>query len=66
MIDNVAGRDGTDTLKGIERLQFNDLSVTLVPGLNEDPVGLLTVNDDSPQVGQLLTVSAADISMPTT
>ena len=61
VIDNVAGRDGTDTLKGIERLQFNDLSITLVPGLNEDPVGLLTLNDDSPQIGQLLTVSAADI-----
>jgi hypothetical protein len=61
VIDNVDGRDGTDTLKGIERLQFNDLSITLVPGLNADPVNLLTVNDDSPSVGQLLTVSAADI-----
>jgi Ca2+-binding RTX toxin-like protein len=60
VIDNVAGRDGTDTLKGIERLQFNDLSITLVPGLNEDPQGLLIVNDDSPSVGQLLTVSATD------
>ena len=43
VIDNVAGRDGTDTLKGIERLQFNDLSITLVrraqrgPGWPPDP-----------------------------
>ena len=33
-------------------------------GLNEDPVGLLTLSDDTPQIGQLLTVSAADILRP--
>ena len=61
IVPGEAGIDGIDLLRNIERLQFNDQSVTLVPGLNEDPVGLLLVSDNSPQVGQLLTVSAADI-----
>lgn len=63
--DNVGtndGSDGTDTLRNIERLQFSDESVVLVPGLNSEPVGSLTVSDDTPSVNQLLTVSAAGIA----
>ena len=35
--------DGTDRLTNVERLQFSDQSVVLVPGVNEEPVGGLTV-----------------------
>ena len=62
--DNVgtnAGTDGTDTLRNIERLQFSDLAEVL-SGTNNGPVNLLTVNDDTPAVNQLLTVSAALIT----
>ncbi len=59
--DNV-GLDGTDRLTHTERLQFADQSLTLVPGLNNDPLGLLTVNDPTPAVGQTLTVSAAAVT----
>jgi Ca2+-binding RTX toxin-like protein len=68
VIDSVVGRDGSDTLKHIERLQFADISITLVPGLNEDPFGNLTILDDgtgeivdTPTAGQLLRVSIADV-----
>ena len=54
--DNVAGRDGIDHLANIERLQFADSTRVLVEGLNAEPVGLLVINDDTPDVGQLLTV----------
>ena len=40
--DNV-GLDGTDRLTNVERLQFSDQSVVLVPGVNEEPIGELTV-----------------------
>jgi len=56
------GVDGIDRLTNIERLQFADQAVVLVPGLNNEPVGLLTVNDTSPRVGQVLSVSAAGVS----
>ena len=46
--DDVAGSDGTDRLTNIERLQFADQSVVLVPGLNNDPVGALTILDAAP------------------
>ncbi len=32
-----------------------------MPGINNEPVGSLTISDDTPAVNQLLTVSAADI-----
>jgi Ca2+-binding RTX toxin-like protein len=51
-----------DRLTNIERLQFNDVAITLVPGLNNDPVGALTVSDDTPAVSQVLTVSAAEVT----
>ncbi|NNU43268.1 hypothetical protein HK415_09010 [Ramlibacter sp. B156] len=54
--------DGTDTLRNIERLQFNDGAVVLTPGLNAEPVGLLTLNNGTPAVNQVLTASAAGIS----
>ncbi|MCC6890688.1 MAG: hypothetical protein IT536_19360 [Hyphomicrobiales bacterium] len=51
--------DGTDTLRGIERLQFADQALVLTPGLNSEPVGSLTISDDTPSVNQLLTVTNA-------
>ncbi|MBI4291352.1 MAG: heme peroxidase, partial [Betaproteobacteria bacterium] len=61
--DNVLpGREGTDRLSNIERLQFADQAQVLVPGLNAEPTGLLTVNNTAPAVGETLTVSAAGIS----
>jgi Ca2+-binding RTX toxin-like protein len=58
--DNV-GTDGTDTLKHIERLQFADQAVIVVPGLNAGPAGLLTLSaaptEDSP-----VTVSIASVT----
>ncbi|WP_223543100.1 peroxidase family protein, partial [Pseudomonas sp. GL-B-12] len=61
VIDSVAGRDGTDTLSNIERVQFSDQAIVL-GGLNSAPVGSLRIDDPTPAVGQVLTVSAADIS----
>ncbi len=60
--DSVVGRDGTDRLSSIERLQFADQSRVLVAGLNAEPVGLLRVDDPTPAVGQTLTVLAAGIT----
>src|SRR6185503_15855925 len=67
--DSVLDRDGTDRLVHVERLQFADQSFVLVPGLNEEPVGLLTVldaatntPDNSPTEGQLLRVSIAGVT----
>src|SRR5262249_25166336 len=69
--DSVAGRDGIDHLAHIQRLQFSDQSITLVPGLNEEPVGQLTIldaatnlPDNSPTEGQLLRVSIAGVTDP--
>ena len=71
VVDSVVGRDGTDRLTNIERLQFNDQSLTLPGGvgLNNDPLGLLTIldaasntPDTTPTTGQLLRVSAADVT----
>jgi Ca2+-binding RTX toxin-like protein len=59
---NGIGVDGIDRLTNIERLQFADQAVVLVPGLNNEPVGLLTVNDTTPRVGQVLTVSTAGVT----
>ncbi|TWC42821.1 Ca2+-binding RTX toxin-like protein, partial [Pseudomonas sp. SJZ079] len=59
--DNV-GKEETDRLTHIERLQFSDQAVVLTPGLNAEPVGALTVSNTAPTVGQKLTVSAAGIS----
>jgi Ca2+-binding RTX toxin-like protein len=59
--DSVAGRDGTDTLSHIERVQFSDQSIVL-GGLNSGPVGSLRIDDPTPATGQVLTVSAADIT----
>ncbi len=56
------GLDGVDRLRGIERLHFNDQSVVLVEGLNAEPVGLLTLSDTTPEVGELISVSAAGVT----
>ncbi|MDT4809180.1 peroxidase [compost metagenome] len=60
--DSVAGRDGTDTLRNVERLQFNDGSVVLVSGLNQGPVGLATLSDTNPEVGSFLLASIAGVT----
>ena len=67
--DSVAGRDGTDTLRHIERLQFADEAVVLVPGLNAEPVGSLILLDDAsgnpdntPTEGQTLRASIAGVT----
>ncbi|HKD28759.1 MAG TPA: peroxidase family protein [Xanthobacteraceae bacterium] len=61
--------DGTDTLKHMERLQFADQAIVLVPGLNNEPVGELAildgvtgVVDTTPTEGQLLRVSIAGVT----
>jgi Ca2+-binding RTX toxin-like protein len=56
------GVDGIDRLTNIERLQFSDQALVLAPGLNAEPVGVLTVSDTTPAIGQTLTVSAAGIT----
>ncbi|MGH8347006.1 MAG: peroxidase family protein, partial [Pseudomonas sp.] len=62
--DSVAGRDGTDTLLHIERLQFADTQQVLVPGQNAQPVGSPAVSDGNGgaiTVGDTLTVSVAGV-----
>ena len=59
--DSVTARDGSDRLTNIERLQFADQSVVL-SGLNAAPVGALMLSDFTPAVGQVLTVSSANVS----
>ncbi len=66
---NGIGIDGVDRLTHMERLRFNDQSFVLVPGLNAEPVGLLTIVDNvtgladtTPQVGQVLRVSTASVT----
>jgi Ca2+-binding RTX toxin-like protein len=62
--DSVAGRDGTDTLLHIERLQFADNQLVLVDGLNAEPTGSPTVTDGNGGaivVGDILTVSVAGV-----
>ncbi|MBS1158828.1 MAG: hypothetical protein H6R15_1247, partial [Proteobacteria bacterium] len=56
------GIDGADLLRNIERLQFNDQAAELVTGLNAGPVGLLAISDTTPEVGSLLSASAAGLS----
>ncbi|HEX9549035.1 MAG TPA: hypothetical protein VF942_16965, partial [Acidimicrobiales bacterium] len=56
--------DATDRLTHIERLQFSDQAVVLVPGLNAQPVGLLTLSNTAPAEGQTVTVSATSITDP--
>src|SRR5262245_26045144 len=64
-----APTDGSDRLTHIERLQFQDTSIVLVPGLNEEPVGQLAIldavsgtPDDTPTLGQVLRVSIAGVT----
>jgi Ca2+-binding RTX toxin-like protein len=57
-----ANSDGTDRLTNIERLQFNDQALVLVPGLNVEPAGQLAVSDPTPAVGQTLTVTLGTVA----
>ncbi|NUU38985.1 peroxidase family protein [Pseudomonas sp. C2B4] len=62
--DSVAGRDGTDTLLHIERLQFADGQLSLAPG-NAQPIGRPTIADGNGgaiTVGDMLTVSVAGVT----
>ncbi|MGV5524927.1 peroxidase family protein [Pseudomonas sp. XP1] len=62
--DNVAGRDGVDTLLHIERLQFADSQRVLVEGVNAQPVGSPAITDGNGgaiTVGDLLTVNVAGV-----
>src|SRR5262249_27390886 len=57
--------DGSDRLTHIERLQFSDQAVVLVPGLNRSPVGTLTISDPNGapvRVGDTLRVSLAGVT----
>src|SRR5262249_4866485 len=67
--DTVVARDGSDRLTHIERLQFADTSLVLVEGLNNEPLGQLTIldaatntPDDAPTARQLLSVSIAGVT----
>jgi Ca2+-binding RTX toxin-like protein len=60
-VDALGAPDGVDTLRGIERLQFVDQAVVL-NGTNLAPVGELTLNDNTPTEGQVLSVSALGIT----
>ena len=67
--DNIAGRDGTDRLTHIERLQFSDQKVILVPGQNAEPVGAVALRDattnalvTTPAEGQTLRASLAGVT----
>jgi Ca2+-binding RTX toxin-like protein len=66
---NGIGIDGVDRLTHIERLQFNDQALVLVPNLNSEPAGTLAILDadtalpvSAPLAGQLLRVSIADVT----
>jgi Ca2+-binding RTX toxin-like protein len=59
VIDGV-GDDGTDRVMNVERLQFSDQSIVL-GGLDEEPVGLLTLSA-TPTQGQPVTVSIAGVT----
>jgi Ca2+-binding RTX toxin-like protein len=67
VVDLVPNRDGVDRLINVERLQFSDVAETLVffdqngNLLNNDPIGQPTIDDDTPEVGQVLTASVADV-----
>ena len=62
VIDNVVGRDGIDRLINVERLQFGDGSTYAVSGVNNDPLGQPTIDDNTPQVGEVLIASIAGVT----
>ncbi len=62
-VNPVGQDDGIDTLRNIERLQFNDQAIVLAgnEGKNAGPVGQLTVTG-TVQVNKVLTVSALGVT----
>lgn len=54
--------DGVDTVRNVERLQFNDQAIVLRAGLNTGPTGQLAVDDTSPAVNQVLSVNALAVT----
>ncbi|MFT7467600.1 MAG: Ca2+-binding RTX toxin-like protein, partial [Candidatus Pseudothioglobus sp.] len=61
-VSDLVGIDGVDTLMGIERIQFNDGAVVLVDGLNAEAVGLVSINDNTPEVGSLLSAGVEGVT----
>ncbi|WP_077525840.1 peroxidase family protein, partial [Metapseudomonas resinovorans] len=59
--DRVVGRDGTDRLTGIERLQFTD-GILDLSGTDARPVGVVSISDGTPEVGSLLSASLAGVT----
>ena len=57
--------DGTDTLTGMERLQFADRTIELVAGLNESPVGAPTLQALQSSAGRLLFQAGLPIRVAT-
>src|SRR6185295_13272768 len=60
-------RDGVDHLTHVERLQFADQFIDLVPDLDAAPVGVLTIADNNGgaiQTGDFLTASIAGVTDP--
>ena len=53
--------EGTDTLVGIERIQFADQTVVLQQSGNHEPVGRLTLTGLPARENQMLTVSAENV-----
>ena len=62
VVDNVADRDGTDTLMHIERLQFADQSIVLGGTEQRRRSGTLTFSGTTPTEDQPLTVSIAGVT----
>jgi Ca2+-binding RTX toxin-like protein len=63
----IAGRaanDGSDLLRNIERLQFNDTVIQLGDIPNLDPEGLPVISDTTPAEGQTLTVDVSGVTDP--
>ncbi len=62
--DITGGVDGIDRVRNIERLQFSNQTVIVngAEGLNAGPEGVPTIDDITPQIGQLLTVSTDGVT----
>jgi Ca2+-binding RTX toxin-like protein len=63
LFGTLIGTEGTDTIRNVERLQFANLAIDLAGGpANAGPTGLLAISDPTPNVNQVLTVSAAGVN----
>jgi len=63
VVDGETGSDGIDVVRNIERLQFSDGAAFIAEqGFNFDPQGQLTISDETPAVGEALSVSALGVT----